>query len=338
MANNPLHTLLESLAPAPLCATAALYRADTDTIEYANVNTQIESVFSAASISKTMVGVAIMQCHANHQLNIDDDVTSHLPPTLPPFRNPNFPSTIITIRMLLQHKASLVDSEYALRDPPYRVAGTTPHPMSLSDYVEDLIKTRHIVWSGRSPAGSFVYYSNAGFTVLGCVIEHTHQRPFAEVIREYIFSPLQMNHSTFHLKDAHPNDNVIRPTLDNGKQEYYQVAEFPAAQLRSNAHDLIHYLKSFIHTHRSEHPLLPLSAIELMMPSDMSNGLGWWGKNFIYHSGGGCWEHGGLMEGIRSYAFVWDAGAFVVFVNGNVNIDGLASKFVEGVRKSQKKQ
>ena len=66
--------------------------------------TTIDTIYVLASITKTIVGTALMQLYEQGLFDLDDDVNDHLPFEL---RNPNFPDDPITIRMLLSHTSSL---------------------------------------------------------------------------------------------------------------------------------------------------------------------------------------------------------------------------------------
>lgn len=71
-----------------------------------------ETIFQIASVSKTVTGAAIMQLYEKGFLNLDVSINEYLPFDI---KNPNFPNQKITVRMLLQHKSSLIDNEPAYR-------------------------------------------------------------------------------------------------------------------------------------------------------------------------------------------------------------------------------
>ena len=67
-----------------------------------------ESIFRIASISKSFTTTAIMQLVAKKQISLDQDVSALVGFKV---RNPKFPSTVITLKMLLSHRSSINDSE-----------------------------------------------------------------------------------------------------------------------------------------------------------------------------------------------------------------------------------
>jgi len=67
-----------------------------------------KSIFRIASISKSFTTTAIMQLVANKQISLDQDVSELVGFKV---RNPKFPNTVITLKMLLSHRSSINDSE-----------------------------------------------------------------------------------------------------------------------------------------------------------------------------------------------------------------------------------
>lgn len=292
-----------------------------------------ETMFSAASISKLVVGTAIMQCVEDQLITLDDDVGTHLPESCGPlFRNPSYPEVAITVEMLLTHTSSLRDSEQALTfTSEFRTNGGSKCPITLVDYFQRRFAepARSNIWWKGSPPGSHVHYSNAGFTVLGLLIEHVRGKPFAEVVSERIFAKLGMTRSCFFLEDAPATAEVMVP-CQGARKEYYEVAEFPAAQLRSTATDLIRFLRTFTKDERPSSPILSVASIERMLRPQRA--LAWWAPDFHYNSGIGVWEHGGCMQGIRSYCFLWETGTFVVLQNTDSMIERDASKLASQLK------
>lgn len=69
---------------------------------------QNNNIFRIASISKSFTSTAIMQLVAKKQISLDQDVSELVGFKI---RNPKFPNTIITLKMLLSHRSSINDSE-----------------------------------------------------------------------------------------------------------------------------------------------------------------------------------------------------------------------------------
>jgi len=69
---------------------------------------QNDNIFRIASISKSFTSTAIMQLVAKKQISLDQDVSELVGFKI---RNPKFPNTVITLKMLLSHRSSINDSE-----------------------------------------------------------------------------------------------------------------------------------------------------------------------------------------------------------------------------------
>lgn len=69
---------------------------------------QNKSIFRIASISKSFTTTALMQLVAKNKIRLDQDVSELVGFKV---RNPKFPITVITLKMLLSHRSSINDSE-----------------------------------------------------------------------------------------------------------------------------------------------------------------------------------------------------------------------------------
>ena len=69
---------------------------------------QNDNIFRIASISKSFTTTAIMQLVAERKISLDQDVSELVGFKI---RNPKFPNTVITLKMLLSHRSSINDSE-----------------------------------------------------------------------------------------------------------------------------------------------------------------------------------------------------------------------------------
>lgn len=131
-------------------------------------------IFRIASISKSFTATAIMQLYEQGKFNLDDDVS----PTLGlPVRNPKYPDTPITYRMLLTHTSSLNDTtgyfSFDVLDP----TKTETYTNAYNSYLP----------------GSQYEYCNLGFNMLGALVEiHSGER-FDEYINNHIIKPLHLN-------------------------------------------------------------------------------------------------------------------------------------------------
>lgn len=114
-----------------------------------------------ASLSKVFVAAAYMQLSEEGKIDLDADISCYLGFTL---RNPNYPDTPITSKMLLSHTSSLRDGEVY----------TIPSKYSL----QELFRPDGIFYEGGAhyapygeAPGEFFCYTNLNYGILGTIIE-----------------------------------------------------------------------------------------------------------------------------------------------------------------------
>jgi len=134
------------------------------------------TVFRIGSITKQFTATAIMLLVQDGRIGLDDKVSRYLP-TAPASWN------AITIRHLLQHTSGLQ------RDlPAAPLAQVNPNALPP---IDDLV-----AMAGQIPlenqTGAVQSYSNAGYHLLGFVIEKVSGQYFADFLRQRVFAPLAM--------------------------------------------------------------------------------------------------------------------------------------------------
>jgi CubicO group peptidase (beta-lactamase class C family)/D-alanyl-D-alanine dipeptidase len=193
-----------------------------------------ETVYRVGSVSKLFTDLAVMQLVDEGKVDIDAPVTKYLPD----FKPTGTGAEKITLRMLMAHRAGLV------REPP---VGNylDPTPPSLEKTVASLNGIPLVYEPGQR-----IKYSNAGVAVVGRVVEKVDGRPFAEVIRKRVLTPLGMSASGFEPTAA------IKKGLAEGLMWTYHGREFaapafelgaaPAACMYSTATDLARFTSALL--------------------------------------------------------------------------------------------
>jgi CubicO group peptidase (beta-lactamase class C family) len=139
--------------------------------EDGKVALQTTDLFRIASISKSFSATSIMQLVEKKKLSLDDDVSELIGFTV---RNPKFPKTVITLRMLLSHTSSLNDSEgYFTLD----AINPAKNPNSEK------------VYNAYEP-GKGYQYCNLNFNMVGTIIEKYSGERFDYYVKNHILDPL----------------------------------------------------------------------------------------------------------------------------------------------------
>lgn len=127
-----------------------------------------------ASISKTFISTAIMQLKEKRLLNLDDDVNKYLDFSV---RNPHYPDTPITIKMLLTHRSSLNNLNYTVTFDHFNLL------------IPEKNRDCSQCYNNYKP-GTDYDYCNYGYVILGAIIEKTSGMRLDDYIDRFIMKPM----------------------------------------------------------------------------------------------------------------------------------------------------
>jgi CubicO group peptidase (beta-lactamase class C family) len=202
------------------------------------------TIYMAGSISKTITATAIFQLCEKHLLNIDDPLSKYVHFE---FNNPYYPATNITIKMLLNHTSSIKDSKVSFIAPVLDTFDSFPMLFLKLLTFNKLELLNEKFWRQDVPPGTEFHYANVGYGVLQYLIEIISGNSFEEYCKENIFEPLEMNNTSFHLRDFKLNQQAMPYFWINKSQYYmrlfhYDVPLLGAGSLRTTVEDLSHFL------------------------------------------------------------------------------------------------
>lgn len=145
----------------------------------------VDTKFNLASINKMMTAVAIIQLIQNGKLNLDDVIAKHLPD----YQNKEVANKV-TIHHLLTHTSGLGD--VFTKECKFIYVDSL---RCLNDWFQCFIDKPLAFEPGEK-----MLYSNAGFLVLGAIIEKISGTDYYTYISENITKPLGMNNTAFYSK------------------------------------------------------------------------------------------------------------------------------------------
>lgn len=183
-----------------------LSRASAFADRSARVPNTPDTRFGTASGSKTFTAVAVALLVDEGRLSFDARLADCLPLRFPRF-DPG-----VTLHHLLTHTAGIPDyfdesvmTDYAAlwRDRP---ASSMRTPADFLPMFRDLPQ-------GFPPGARFAY-NNAGFIVLGLVVEHASGMPFARFVETRVFAPCGMTGSGYYALDRLPERTAIGYAID----------------------------------------------------------------------------------------------------------------------------
>ncbi len=248
------------------------------------------SLYLQASISKPITVTGLMTLVAKGKADLDRPANDYLGDAKLKARIGDADEA--TLRRLASHSAGLpAHFQYFFDDEPYRQP-----PMDLT-----ILRYGNLV----VPPGEQLIYSNLGMGVLGYIIERTSGQPFADYMRQEVFAPLGMHHTSVRLTPA-LEAYAARPyDLSTAPLASFVTDTPAAAEVYSSAHDLarfgLFHLKNPL---PDQAPILPGALIDDMQRPHMRSGrddrgfgLGW---QIVPRNGYQVVTHGGGLAGVST--------------------------------------
>lgn len=192
-----------------------------------------QAVFQVASLSKWFAAWGVMDLVEEGKIDLDAPVSNYLSRWQLP--TSEFDASAVTVRRLLSHTAGLTDSlgyngfdtakeRQSLEASLTRAADASPQ------------KDGKTVL-GNQP-GSGWNYSGGSYTLLQLVIEEVSQKSFAEFMKERVFSPLDMNNTTFDHAEAIELGLAENFRSDGSTKPFRWYTALAAASLFTTSEDL----------------------------------------------------------------------------------------------------
>ena len=250
-----------------------------------------QTLFRIGSITKPLTGTAIMRLVEAGRLDLDQPVRTYVPWLT--FSEKGAVDTV-TLRMLMSHTAGLVTAAgyYGGRDPS-----------GLETFIREAIPRAPLV----APPGKLHSYSNLGLCIVGYIAQVVSGKPYADLMEDLVFEPLEMQRTTFDPTVAMTYPLAQSHTLDEDgvhvEHKYADnVGHYPAGFAISTVLDLANWTIMQLNEGRfaGAQVLSPGSVAEMQRPhADLytPNGAGY-----------------GLALGTRTYKGVRRAGH-----NGAIN-------------------
>lgn len=244
-----------------------------------------DSIFHLASVSKTVVGVAVMQLVEEGKIDLDVPVSDYLPY----FTVDDPAADQVTVKQLLTHTSGLPNVEDWITE--YRYKEQRYDEQALEDQVRSLAT----VWLLNRPGEEFSY-SNNGFAVLGDLIAKVSGQSFEEYMTEYLFAPLGMDHSTFAHFDSDP-ELMATPHLYD-YQSNVEISDFfpysrsyaPGSAMDASLNDLAHFATALLNQGELDGVrILDAETLDAMWTPQVATGMDQYLGSMMYDYGLGWW-------------------------------------------------
>ncbi|WP_347216849.1 serine hydrolase domain-containing protein [Chryseobacterium sp.] len=189
----------------------------------ANLEDQIpvkdSTAFDIASISKQFTAFVILLAEKEGRLSLNDDIRNYLPELKHlPYK--------ITIRQLANHTHGLPDFTSIKKlqgfGNEFRVTNA------------EAVKTVLAIKSINFPPGQQYWYNNTGFMLLAEILHRIYKKDFNDILKEYIFNPLQMNH-TNAIGDP---EKIIPNKADSYQESNGTFSKYPLGQMENGSSNM----------------------------------------------------------------------------------------------------
>jgi len=230
-----------------------------------------DTLYGIGSCTKSFVAMAIMQLMERGMLSLDDPVNNYIPLKI------GLPGKPITIHHLLTHSSgipSLATSTIALHrgigfDTGFPWGGVNDFYRLVNGAQEEIV----------DEPGRLFFYNNAGYRMLGHIIQEVSGMTFDTYITEKILKPLKMERTTLLREEYERDPDRLTPhwkkpngTLVSAGYPYPDVADNPdfsfiaaAGGIISSVRELTNYLIANMDGGRfEENQLLSPESIERM--------------------------------------------------------------------------
>ncbi|MBO9154584.1 serine hydrolase domain-containing protein [Chitinophaga sp. GCM10012297] len=276
-----------------------------------HIPNDINSIYQAASVTKTFTGTLVMKLAELKKLSLEDKLSKYYP---------DYPGgDSITIAQLLSHTSGIFNY-------------TMNRDFMLQKAAKPATEQEMLALFRNEPRdfapGTGWNYSNSGYMLLGYIIQKVTGKRYDEAMRHYVFRPLGMHHSGFdfaRLEDQHKATGyaadstgawtVKTPIVDSS-------VSFAAGSIYTTAGDLFRW-----HEGLTKYAIVsPAGWQEISMPKKDKYGYGWMndslqGKPTNGHSGG--------IWGFRSnFVRVQEDDACVILLSNSetFSLDGITNK------------
>jgi CubicO group peptidase (beta-lactamase class C family) len=285
-----------------------------------------DTLFEAASISKPVTALAVLQLVQAGRLGLDTDVNQYLKT----WRIPSNRFTArakVTLRELLSHTGGMSVDGFV----GYDVG--TPLP-TIVQTLDGLPPSNNLPVRVEVTPDTAFRYSGGGYTVIRQLLEDVTGKPFAELMQESVLKPLGMVHSTFEQPlppDRQPGaatpHNREGEALRHGARIYPELAP---DGLWSTASDIARYAIGVQHSLAGRHgAILSPGMAQLMLKPRLNH----WGLGPIIGDNARhpYFTFSGGIFGFPCFFFAFNRGDGVVVMTNGENGYPLAIELVRSI-------
>lgn len=193
-----------------------------------------DTPFEAGSISKWIASVVVMRLVQEGRLSLDEPITSYLPD----YRRDT--GSKLTLRWLMSHSSGVPNQidEAVKADPSVK-------RLSLDNATA---VRRYASGDLRFEPGTDWDYSHSNWLIVKAIVEKVAARPYAELVRTYVTSPLALRHSGTWVGDSAQIRGMALGYASWDERPVQRVNPVPdflvlAGGFHASAKDMFHFME-----------------------------------------------------------------------------------------------
>lgn len=283
----------------------------------------VDSKFPIGSITKQFTAMLIMQMVEKERLHLNDTIHQHLPYLKSQW------SKEVTIHQLLSHTSGLPHYEGIIgkqldRESFSKTAYTSKQLALLIDNIEL-----------SYPTNTKFYYSSLGYLLLGTILEEITQQSYAELLSEYITTPLNLKNTGFASNEFIANqtakgysfveDETFKMIFMKYGGEFREVPfrdqsnKFSTGGIHSTVEDLFIWSEAI----KNYRLLSKKYTDKMLLPNKDGYCYGWfrnWDELIERNKNVKMYTHGGTLSGHNSSINIFDDGTTIIYLANTNNI------------------
>lgn len=244
--------------------------------------------FEIASVTKVMTGYLLAQAVVDKKVNLNDDIRKYLNESYP---NLEYNGKPITFKDLISYQTALPSVLPDDREIMKTFDDSTTFKLvelsknyTKSDFLRDL-KTVKL----DTLPGTKYLYSNSSLELTGLMLENIYGKPFEKLLKENLWSKLNMNHTKFtldsneKLANGYNTNHVLMPNFAS------QLWGSAGLHTKSTLGDLMQFLKFEL-----ENQNKTVMESQRNIENSKENWFGYfWDSIFVSEFGKYAYKHGG---------------------------------------------
>ncbi len=319
---------------------------------YSDIDTQKKytkrTIQNIASVSKTIIAVAVMKAVDMGLLDLDADINSYLP-----FKvvNPSHPNIPITTRHLTSHSSSIMDTEYYIKSYYFMNSDAISADDLAGDYQDyyEIIKQNDLIdeslllqkyltagaqwnseetYSDQAP-GTEPDYSNIGATLAAYIVERVSGLSYEDFTTTHIFEPLGMTRTGWDQSMMEHPDFATRYFSKDKKVPHYYLITKADGGLYTCTSDYSKFMKEMIKGFKKQGSLLTAASYQTMFTNQFSEDIdGEGGVFWELHTDKGAFTHDGSDPGVTTMVSYNDQKGRALIAFTNVEASKASMKYL----------